>query len=66
MKKPRSVRDDPPRFTLEMAKRGRHMMGDREVVFVREVDEEAIEAISRAEPPERSKQLNHLMKDDDE
>jgi hypothetical protein len=36
---------------------------DREVLLVKDLDEETLEAIRNAQPSERSKQLNYLMDD---
>lgn len=36
---------------------------DRQVLLVKDLDDETLEAIRTAEPSERSKALNHLMDD---
>ena len=48
---------------LSLKEYERLLRRDRQVLHVRDLDEDAIEAIRTAEPSERSKQLDHLMDD---
>lgn len=48
---------------LSLKEYERLMRRDRQVLHVKDLDEDALEAIRTAEPSERSKQLDHLMDD---
>ena len=48
---------------LSLKEYERLLRRDRQVLHVRDLDEDAIEAIRTAEPSERSKSLDHLMDD---
>jgi hypothetical protein len=48
---------------LSLMEYERLLRRDRQVLLVKDLDEDAIEAIRTAEPSERSKALDHLMDD---
>lgn len=48
---------------LSLKEYERLLSRDRQVLLVRDLDEDAIEAIRSAEPSERAKTLDHLMDD---
>ena len=48
---------------LSLKEYERLLRRDRQVLLVKDLDDDALEAIRNAEPSERSKQLDHLMDD---
>lgn len=48
---------------LSLKEYGRLLRRDRQVLLVKDLDDETLDAIRNAQPSERSKELNYLMDD---